>query len=353
MSVMLIWSIQNVLADKLHVSANDSNISYCGCISWKNPESPAFTYPGVSAEFMFEGSEVGMKVKPGSGYFMVEIDEELPFKVHFAENDSVLMLAEGLDYGVHRVKVVYAVEGYDFKPEFRGFFIDSIGKMLAPPARSDRKIEFIGNSMMCGYGIEADNGKEDFSFATENHYYSFVAQAARMLHADYNAMLRSGYGVYRNYGGPRSGSDNCIPNLYDRTLFYDAEEKWNFADFQPDVVCVNLGTNDMSLDDYDLSLLKDAYFKFIRRLRGYYPDAKIVMLTGCMLWGERLENVKKVLDEVVSKVNADGDNEVYRFDMSPQTGALGYGADYHPSRRQANKMAKELSAYLTKITGWK
>ena len=44
---------------------------------------------------------------------------------------------------------------------------------------------------------------------------------------------------------------------------------------------------------------------------------------------------------------------VYRFDMSPQTGALGYGADYHPSRRQANKMAKELSAYLTKITGWK
>ena len=77
------------------------------------------------------------------------------------------------------------------------------------------------------------------------------------------------------------------------------------------------------------------------------------MLTGCMLWGERLENVKKVLDEVVSKVNADGDNEVYRFDMSPQTGALGYGADYHPSRRQANKMAKELSAYLTKITGWK
>lgn len=354
MLTVLAIGIEGVSAnDSIYVSASDANILYSGRISRKNPESLAFTYPGVSAEFLFEGSKVGMNVKPGSGYFMVEIDDELPFKIHFAENDSVMMLAEGLDYGRHRVKVVYAVEGYDFKPEFRGFFIDAKGKMLPPPARSDRKIEFIGNSMMCGYGIEADNGNEDFSFATENHYYSFVAQAARMLHADYNAVLRSGYGVYRNYGGPRSGSDNCIPNLYDRTLFYDAEEKWNFADFQPDVVCVNLGTNDMSLDDYDLSLLKDAYFKFIKRLRGYYPDAKIVMLTGCMLWGKRLEDVKNALDEVVSAVNAAGDDNVYRFDMSPQTGALGYGADFHPSRRQANKMAKELSTYLTKITGWR
>ena len=354
MSAMLICGVQGSKADnQAYVPASDANILYSGRISWKNPESPAFTYPGVSAEFMFEGSTVGMGAKPGSGYFMVEIDDELPFKVHFAENDSVLILAGGLDFGVHRVKVVYAVEGYDFKPEFRGFYIDSVGKMLPCPVRPERKIEFIGNSMMCGYGIEADNGKEDFSFATENHYYSFAAQAARMLKADYNAMIRSGYGVYRNYGGPRSGSDNCIPNLYDRTLFYDAEEKWDFASFRPDVVCVNLGTNDMSLGNYDMSLLKEAYLKFVKRLRGYYPESKIVMLTGCMLTGQRLADVKKVLDEVVAEINAGGDNEVYRFDKYPQTGELGYGADFHPSRRQANKMAKELSTYLAKITGWK
>lgn len=35
--------------------------------------------------------------------------------------------------------------------------------------------------------------------------------------------------------------------------------------------------------------------------------------------------------------------------MSPQTGDLGYGADYHPSERQAEKMATELTRYLTTL----
>lgn len=49
----------------------------------------------------------------------------------------------------------------------------------------------------------------------------------------------------------------------------------------------------------------------------------------------------------------DGDNAFYRFDMSPQDGSLGYGAGYHPSMRQAEKMANEFTCFLESITGWK
>ena len=332
------------------IPAGDSNIAYCGRISWKNPERPAFSYPGVSAELNFEGTAISMKAKPGSGYFMVEIDGNLPFKVHFSEKDSVINLAEGLPQGKHRVKAVYAIEGYDLKPEFRGFSTD--GRILPPPSQSPRKIEFIGNSITCGYGIEAESKDDDFSYATENHYYSYAAQTARALGADYYAVARSGYGMYRNYGGPREGSDNCIPALYDRTLFYDGGEKWDFSRFRPDVVCVNLGTNDTSLGDYDLELLESASRNFLKRLRGYYPEAKIVLLTGCLLTGKRLEDVKTVLDKVTGEAKAAGDNEVYRFDMSPHTGSLGYGADWHPSLRQSNKLAEELIPFLREITGW-
>ena len=38
--------------------------------------------------------------------------------------------------------------------------------------------------------------------------------------------------------------------------------------------------------------------------------------------------------------------------MSWQTGDLGYGADYHPSKWQHEKMAGELTAYLRGLMNW-
>ena len=78
-----------------------------------------------------------------------------------------------------------------------------------------------------------------------------------------------------------------------------------------------------------------------------------VMLTGSMLTGKNLGIVQRSLDRVVEAMRKDGDNAFFRFDMSPQDGSLGYGAGYHPSMRQAEKMANELTCYLESITGWK
>lgn len=66
-----------------------------------------------------------------------------------------------------------------------------------------------------------------------------------------------------------------------------------------------------------------------------------MLLTGSMLRGQALADVKGALDRL-----ADPEKQIYRFDMSEQTGDLGYGADYHPSRAQAARMAEELTAYL-------
>ena len=74
------------------------------------------------------------------------------------------------------------------------------------------------------------------------------------------------------------------------------------------------------------------------------PDAKIVLLTGSMMSGQELADVTGALDRVASSREG-----VYRFDMTPQDGSLGFGADYHPSARQAEKMASELTAYLRGI----
>ena len=47
-----------------------------------------------------------------------------------------------------------------------------------------------------------------------------------------------------------------------------------------------------------------------------------------------------------------GDKEVYRFDFTPHDGSLGYGADWHPSMRQHEKMANELTPFLKKLMNW-
>ena len=335
------------------VKASDERIQYIGRISFADKDAPTFTYPGTQIIAAFQGTSLRMIAKPQSGYFMAQIDGAEPFKVSFyGPRDSVVTLATALPYGTHEVKLMYIMEGYERMPQFRGFVLDSGCDLAIPKPLPDRKIEFIGNSITCGYGNECMNQAEHFDYSTENHYYSYAAITARALNAQHHATARSGIGVYRNYNGPKTGNKDCMPTEYEYTLFQNKSEKWDFNRYQPDVICVNLGTNDMSTNNYDVKLLRAAYIKFIGQVRGLNPHAKIVMLTGSMLNGKELELVRQTLDSVVNELNKKGDHEIYRFDMSPQTGDLYYGADWHPSYWQHEKMAGELTSFLRKLMGW-
>lgn len=348
------WPVcaQNIQNTKVFISSDDSNIVYMGRISKRIPHMVRFTYPGVSIIANFEGTSLQMLTSRGSGSFMVEIDEELPFRVNFKENDSIQTLAEGLPSGVHHVRIMYVIEGHELKPAFKGFYLDKGCRLVETPDLPERRIEFIGNSITCGFGVESENLSEQFSYATENFFYTYAARTARALNAQFLVVARSGIGVYRNYAAPRSGSKDCMPAMYEQTLFMDSTELWNPTLYIPDVVCVNLGTNDTSLDNYDMNFLTDGYRSFMKKLRIYYPHAKIVLLTGAMLNGKQLEDVKKSMDTVIEERKLEGDKEIYRFDMSPQTGSLGMSVGYHPSIRQHQKMAFELTAYLKELMKW-
>ena len=248
---------------------------------------------------------------------------------------------------------MYIVEGYDMKPDFRGFVIDAGATLLDPPALPRRTMEFIGNSITCGYGIESYEKSDHFEYETENHYYTYAQLTARELDARAHVVARSGIGVYRSYGGPKTGTpENRMPDEYEYTNLYDRSERWDFQRFQPQVICINLGTNDLSTNNYDVKLLKKAYVSFLQQVRRHNPQAKIVLLCGSMLGGRELEIARNTMNDVVAEARKAGDLEVYRFDFTPQTGDLYYGADYHPSLWQHRKMAAELTAYLRVLMHW-
>ena len=332
------------------IRPSDPHIDYVGRISFADPKAPRFTYPGVSISALFEGTSLNMIAKPMSGFFMVRIDDNDPFKVAFAnEQDSVITLASQLPDGIHEVFIMNCIESFLPVSEFRGFLLDQDCHLQAKERQYSLRLEFVGNSMTCGYGIESNNPSDTFSTETENHYYAYPALVSKGLNAQYVVVARSGIGVYRNYGGPVEGSVDCLPNLYDYTLYGDTTEVWDFSRYIPDIVCVNLGTNDCVLEGYSIHLLKDAFVKFSQRLRSNYPDAKIICMTGCMLHGKPLEDLQSVLDEVVQDAQIAGDKCMYRFDFTPQTGDLGYGAGWHPSKRQHERMADELISFIKTI----
>ena len=127
-------------------------------------------------------------------------------------------------------------------------------------------------------------------------------------------------------------------------MLYDPSQPWDFTSFRPHIICINLGTNDTSLNDYDIDLYEAAMGSFIDHVRTVNPGAMVVLLTGSALTGERLSDVKGALDRVAASRSG-----VYRFDMSPQTGELGYGADWHPSAAQHQRMASELLPFLKSL----
>lgn len=335
------------------IPASDTQIQYLGRISFKNPESPMFTFPSVQIRATFTGTSLKMIAKPNSGYFMAQIDRGEAFKVSFnSERDSIVTLATALPEGAHQVRLTYVTEGYDRRAEFRGFLLDKGHQLLTPPALSDRRIEFIGNSITCGYGVESTERDAPFQDETCNHYYTYAARTARNLEAEEMAVCRSGIGVYRNYNGPRTGDKINMNTEYSHTLLYDNSEQWDFTRYQPQVVCINLGTNDTSTTGADPKLLKKGYENLLRQVRQAYADAKIVFLCGPMMGSDDLVLAKKTMDEVVEEANKRGDAKVFRFNFTPQNGDLGYGASWHPSYWQHEQMAGELTPYLRKLMGW-
>lgn len=335
------------------ISATDSHIQYIGRVSMKNPKSPRFTFPGVQIRATFTGTSLKMIAKPMSGYFMAEIDNSKGFKVGFnAERDSVVTLATALPEGTHNVRLMYVTEGYNRIGEFRGFILDDGCKLVDAPALPERRIEFIGNSITCGYGVEDLRKEDHFQDETCNHYYTYANRTVQALGAVHQVVARSGIGVYRCYDGPVTGDSINMNTEYTHTLLYDKSEIWDFNRFTPQLVCINLGTNDTSTSGADPVLLRQGYRNLLAQVRSHYPKAKVVFLCGSMMSGEQLKQAQTAMDDIVKEAHKKGDKEIYRFDFTPIDGSLGYGADYHPSFAQHKAMAEELVPYLRKLMNW-
>lgn len=224
---------------------------------------------------------------------------------------------------------------------------------IIPTPERERKIEFIGDSITCGYGIDAPNEHYDFSTETEDGSKTYAALIGKELDADINIVAWSGIGAYSCYtSGDEPSQWKLISGVYENTDTMHTSKKWDFSKWQPDVVVINIGTNDNSwtrgiADRVDT--FGKAYYDFICQVREANPDAYIICSLGAM--GKEL---LPEIQEQVKQYTADtGDTQITTFEFDMQNGYRdGYGADYHPSAKTHQKMADKLAPFIAELMNW-
>jgi len=336
---------------KATIPASDSRIRYSGRSTGIGTNDVAVGYSGARERLRFEGTSVAARIRDDSGenYAVAFVDGKMGDKFRLNAPDGVYKLADNLAYGAHTVEIVRVTECNFGLTHFLGFELNAGAKILAWPVEKERRIEFIGDSITCGYGVEAANENEHFSAATENFCLGIAGLAARKLDAEYLVVSRSGIGIMRNYDGPREGGTggDTMPDIYPNT-FYMIRGAWDFSGFAPDVVCINLGTNDFSTSGCDIDKFVATYIAFAGKILERHPNAKLVILQGPM---ENSRPLRDALGRVIEALSKQAPGRVSYFAMSAQ-GAHGYGADWHPSRLQAEIGANELSGFLSSLMGW-
>lgn len=235
--------------------------------------------------------------------------------------------------------------------------IKATGTAIKPTPNKDMLIEFVGDSITCGYGVDDPDKNHHFSTKTEDVTKAYGYLTAQKLNADYSMVSFSGYGIISGYSGDgKKVAAQIVPPLYDKLgttwtsngTFAPSYEEWDFSKRQPDVVVINLGTNDDSYTKDDTGLQEEyctAYTEFLKTVREKNPDAKILCVFGVM--GDRLfPYVEKAVENYTSET---GDSNVSALRLSPQSARDGYGADWHPSEVTHGKVADKVAEEINKI----
>lgn len=149
---------------------------------------------------------------------------------------------------------------------FYGFIIESDAEVLPCRPESDRKIEFIGDSVTSAFGNEgkATSSKSRFGIKgrMENVYNGYACILARMFDAEAHVLAWTGKGVHSNAGdwGPN------LPMLWKNTIA-SREGEWDMESWKPDVVVVNLGANDLFPPASLETEIVSAYALFLAEVR--------------------------------------------------------------------------------------
>ena len=228
---------------------------------------------------------------------------------------------------------------------------------IVPLEEQGPKVEFIGDSITCGYGVEGKNELEDFTTATENAGKSYAGLVTEWMGLESMLTCFSGYGIVSGYTDDpeRRNTDELAPPYYERAGRNEfvlpcgkrpEEIPWDFAAWQPEKILINLGTNDLSwCSDREprKEMFRKQYKDFLKTVRKNNPGAMILCVLGVMGTGLNETMVRAVNEYRMEN----GDPRIHSMTLQEQDATrYGYGSNYHPNEKSQQRLAEKIEAFI-------
>lgn len=235
-------------------------------------------------------------------------------------------------------------------------FAGTTAKLIpSPTPKIKKKIELIGDSITSGFGNDASEipcGTGEW-YDQHNAYWAYGPVLSRALDIDFVLSSVSGYGMYRNWNDEHL-EEPIIPDVYENLyLNTDRSKPYDFA-FQPDLVSICLGTNDLSEGDgkkprlpFNEEKYVSNYIEFIKTVYKHAPNTRIVLLSSPMVSGDRNVTFIKCLKKVIQAFENDtAHKKIELFEFQPM---VPKGCGYHPDIADDKVMADQLIPYFKQL----
>ncbi len=347
--------------------ASAENVKLIGRTYYDDTNTLWCALSGSGIEFEYTGKKIELTVKgdssvsagnfDGNPRIAVYIDGERVMDEMLNTSDKTFTFAESAETKTSIIKIIKLSEAANSTFGITNIKIGT-DETIKPTANKDMLIEFIGDSITCGYGVDDEVKENHFSTKTEDITKTYAYKTAEALNADYSMFSFSGYGIISGYSGDgKKVAAQQLPKYYSKAghSYGNMNGKqlssveWDFTTREPDIIVINLGTND---DTYCKDAEKKdeyaaAYVEFLKQVREKNPNAKIICTLGIMGG-----NLYPYIETAVSTyTNETGDMNVTSMQFANQNMADGIAADWHPSDKTHTIASERLVDELVSL-GW-
>lgn len=253
------------------------------------------------------------------------------------------------DDSVHKVSIIKITEAQMSYAALHEITIEN-GTLLPLPKENDTriKVEFIGDSITCGYGVHGEPMSE-YHIREEDGEITYAALTAKELNFNARYMAVSGHGVYCEYTG---NLDGTLSRLYKYTNWWvDQETMYEFNDFTPELIVINLGTNDSRFFEESEEAQEGftekfitAYVDFVKFIRSKYPDVKLLCICGTLA-AQPFSRIEKACE----LLRAEGYDDIHTLELPFHDVEHDGQASQHPSAITHQKDAQRLIAKIREI----
>ena len=302
-------------------------------------------------------------------------DQQKMKRVRIARGMRTYTICENFGLRDVKITILKLTEEKDDKVGIAAVYADC---PVLPEKTPDRRILFIGDSITAGYGVEAGEAPGDTSYvydsADTNPLRAYPYLTARGLSADFQLFCWSGNGVISHWIENTDLPDTAdlMPALYPYTaknteevvritmsakgvrgVSFDPNAPagsprgltiYDPAEFVPDVIVSNLGTNDASYTKGTPArerLFMQRYAQFLAALGRDYPGALKIAAYGLM---------EQSLAPAVREAAFLSDSLYLPLPMLDPADGLGGGQ--HPGALTHTRTAKILIQAIRQQTGW-